>query len=49
MQAGVVLAALPPASSAFVLAQRYQAAEGRVSAALLLCTLTSAATVPLAA
>jgi len=49
VQAGVVLASLPPASSAFVLAQRYQADEGRVSAALLLCTLASAATVPLAA
>jgi malonate transporter and related proteins len=49
VQAGVVLAALPPAGNVYVVAQRYAADADRVSAAIVLSTTVSAATVPVAA
>jgi predicted permease len=49
VQAGVVLAALPPAGNVYVVAQRYAADADRVSAAIVLSTTVSAVTVPVAA
>jgi predicted permease len=46
---GTLLAALPTAAYAFVFAQRFEAAPGRVSAAILLSTLAGAVTFPLTA
>jgi predicted permease len=48
-QAGVLLAALPSAGNVYVVAQRYAADVDRVSAAIVLSTLVSAVTVPIAA
>jgi predicted permease len=48
-QAGVLMASLPPAGSNYVLAQRYAADTERASAAIVLSTLVSVVTVPLAA
>lgn len=45
VQAGVLIAALPAASSNYVLARRYEADEERVSAAIVLSTLVSVVTV----
>lgn len=49
VQAGVLIAALPSAGSNYVLAQRYAADADRVSASIVLSTLVSVVTVPLAA
>jgi predicted permease len=49
VQAGVLLAALPPAGNVYVFAQRYNADPERVSAAIVLSTLISMASVPLVA
>ena len=49
VQAGVLIAALPSAGSNYVSAQRYAADADRVSAAIVLSTLVSVVTVPLAA
>lgn len=49
VQAGVLIAALPSASSNYILAQRYEADAERVSAAIALSTLVSVVTVPLVA
>jgi malonate transporter len=49
IQAGVVMAALPTASNVYIVAQRYTADADHVSAAILLSTLASIATVPLVA
>jgi predicted permease len=49
VEAGVLIASLPSAGSNYVLAQRYQADAERVSAAIALSTLVSAATVPFVA
>jgi malonate transporter and related proteins len=49
VQAGVLIASLPSAGSNYVLAQRYAADADRVSAAIVLSTLVSVVTVPLAA
>ncbi len=47
--AGVLVAALPTAANAFVFAERYGAAPGRISAEILLSTLVGAATFPVVA
>jgi malonate transporter len=49
VQTGVLMAALPTAGNVYVVAQRYAADADRVSAAVLLSTLASVATVPLVA
>jgi malonate transporter len=49
VQVAVLLASLPSAGSNYVLAQRYAAEEDRVSAAIVLSTLVSVVTVPMAA
>jgi malonate transporter len=49
VQAGVLIASLPSAGSNYILAQRYAADAERVSAAIVLSTLVSVVTVPLAA
>lgn len=49
VQAGVLMAALPTAGNVYVVAQRYSADADRVSAAILLSTVASVATVPLVA
>lgn len=49
VQAGVLIASLPSAGTNYVLAQRYAADAERVSAAIVLSTLVSVVTVPLAA
>jgi hypothetical protein len=49
VQAGVLIAALPSAGANYVLAQRYAADAERVSAAVVLSTLVSVATVPFTA
>ena len=49
VQSGVLMAALPTAGNVYVVAQRYRADADQVSAAVLLSTLASIATVPLAA
>lgn len=49
VQAGVLIASLPSAGSNYVMAQRYAADAERVSAAIVLSTLVSVVTVPLAA
>jgi malonate transporter and related proteins len=49
VQAGVLIAALPSAGSNYVLAQRHAADAETVSAAIVLSTLLSVVTVPLAA
>jgi malonate transporter len=49
VQAGVLLAALPPAGNVYVVAQRYAADADRISAAIVLSTTVSAVTVPVAA
>jgi len=46
VRSGVLLAALPSASSNFVLAQQYEAEADRVSAMIALSTVASLATVP---
>jgi len=46
---GTLLAALPTAAYAFVFAQRFEAAPERISAAILVSTLTGAVTFPLTA
>lgn len=48
-QAGVLIASLPSAGITYVLAQRYAADARRVSAAIVLSTVASAVTVPVAA
>lgn len=48
-QAGVLIASLPSAGNVYVLAQRHGADVERVSAAIVLSTLVSMATVPVAA
>jgi predicted permease len=48
-QVGVVIAALPPAGSNYVLAQRYAAGAEHISAAIVLSTVLSAVTVPFVA
>ena len=49
VQAGVLLAALPTATNAFVLAQRYNTEPKQVSAAILLSTLVAAFSFPVTA
>jgi predicted permease len=49
VQSGVLMAALPTAGNVYVVAQRYTADADQVSAAIMLSTLASIATVPLAA
>ncbi len=49
VQVAVLLASLPSAGSNYVLAQRYAAEEDQVSAAIVLSTVLSVATVPIAA
>jgi malonate transporter len=49
VQAGVLIASLPSAGSNYVLARRYAADADRVSAGIVLSTLVSVVTVPLAA
>jgi hypothetical protein len=49
VHAGVLTASLPPAGSNYVMAQRYAADADRVSAAIVLSTVASVFTVPLAA
>ncbi|GGC35274.1 transporter [Siccirubricoccus deserti] len=49
VQAGVMLAAMPTASNAFIMAQRNMAAAEEVSATVLLSTLLAAACFPLTA
>jgi len=49
VQVAILLASLPSAGSNYVLAQRYAAEEDEVSAAIVLSTLVSVATVPMAA
>jgi predicted permease len=49
VQAGVLLAALPPAGNVYVVARRYAADADLVSAAIVLSTTVSAVTVPVAA
>jgi predicted permease len=49
VQTGVLMAALPTAGNVYVVAQRYSADADRVSAAILLSTVASVATVPLVA
>lgn len=48
-EAGVLLASLPSGGSSYLLAQRYAADADQVSAAIVLSTLVSVVTVPLAA
>lgn len=48
-EAGVLLASLPSGGSSYLLAQRYAADADQVSAAIVLSTLISVVTVPLAA
>jgi malonate transporter and related proteins len=47
--AGTLLAAMPIASNAFILAQRHAAAQEEVSAAVLLSTVAAVAAFPLTA
>jgi malonate transporter and related proteins len=49
VQAGVLIASLPSAGNVYVLAQRYAADSERVSAAIVLSTVVSAGSAPLAA
>jgi malonate transporter len=49
VQAGVLLASLPSASSVYVVAHRYAADAERLSAAIVLSTVVSVVTVPLTA
>jgi malonate transporter and related proteins len=49
VQAGVLMASLPSAGSVYVVAQRYAADAERVSAAIMLSTVVSAVSTPLAA
>jgi malonate transporter len=49
VHAGVMLATLPSAGSNYILAQRYAAETRQVSAAIVLSTMLSVLTVPLAA
>jgi len=49
VQAGVLMASLPSAGNVYVVAQRYAADAERVSAAIVLSTVISVGTVPLAA
>ncbi len=49
LAAGTLLAGLPTAAYAFVFAQRFEAAPGRVSAAILVSTLLGAITFPVTA
>jgi malonate transporter len=49
VQVAVLLASLPSAGSNYVLAQRYAADEDQVSAAIVLSTVVSVATVPIVA
>jgi len=49
VHAGVLTASLPSAGSNYVMAQRYAADADRVSAAIVLSTVVSVLTVPLAA
>jgi malonate transporter len=49
VQVAVLFASLPSAGSNYVLAQRYAAEEDQVSAAIVLSTVASVATVPIAA
>nr|WP_276571640.1 AEC family transporter [Bradyrhizobium sp. dw_78] len=49
LEEGILIAALPPAGNIYVLAQRYGADHDVVSAGIVLSTLVSVATVPLAA
>jgi malonate transporter and related proteins len=49
VQVAVLLASLPSAGSNYVLAQRYAANEDQVSAAIVLSTVVSVATVPITA
>ena len=46
VQSGVLLAAMPTATNAFVMAQRNQAAEDEVSAVVLFSTLIAALAFP---
>jgi malonate transporter and related proteins len=49
VQVAVLLASLPSAGSNYVLAQRYAASQDQVSAAIVLSTVMSVATVPITA
>ena len=49
VQAGVLLAAMPTANNAFILAQRFHAAPEEVSATVLLSTLVAAVAFPITA
>jgi predicted permease len=49
VQAGVLLAALPPAGNVYVVAQRYAADADRISAAIVLSTTVGVVTVPVTA
>lgn len=49
LQAGVLLAAMPTANNAFVMAQRFHAAPDEVSATVLLSTLLAAVAFPMTA